>query len=98
MIYAVLAVMGAVAGFVVWRLAERAWDYAAIAVLALASFPLLAMGPTGDMSRHIPSAFSDGPQGVGEIMVASALGTLFVAVILAAVAWRVLRVLWRRSA
>ena len=98
MIYALLAVMAAVAAVAVWYTAARAWDYLAIAVLALACMPLLAMGPTGDMSRYVPGAFSDGPQGVGEIVLASALSTLFIAVILAAVAWWIVRMLWRRFA
>jgi len=98
MMLALLAALGVLAALLVWHTAERARDYLAIAVLALASFPLLVRGPTGDMSRHFPQAFSDGHEGVGEIVLASALSTILIAVILAAGVWWVVRLCWRRFA
>ena len=84
MTIALIAAMAVLAALAVWRVARRAWDYLAIALLAVAAMPLVAAGPTGDMSRYLPSAFSGGPDGVGEIALESALSTFFVAVILAA--------------
>ncbi len=55
MIYALLALMAALAAVAVWRVAEHVRDYLAIAALTLAIMPLLAMGPTGDMSRYLPA-------------------------------------------
>ena len=98
MIYALLGLIATLAALAVWRAAKRAWDYLAIAALALAIMPLLAMGPTGDMSRYLPGAFSDGPEGVGEIMLASALSTLCIAMILTALVWSIVRMCWRRFA
>ena len=97
-IAALIVAMAALAALLVWRTAERARDYLAIAALALPICPLLAMGPTGDMSRHFPRAFSDGPDGVGEIVLASALSTILIAVILAALLWWFAKVCWRRFA
>lgn len=97
-IAALLAVMAALAALAVWRVARRAWDYLAITLLAIAAMPLLAAGPTGDISRYLPNAFSDGPDGVGEIALVSALITFFVAVILAAACWWIARMCWRRFA
>ena len=98
MLAALLAALAALAAFLVWRVAQRAWDYLAIAVLSIAFFPLLVSGLTGDMSRYFPHAFSDGPEGVGEIALASALSTILIAVILAASLWWIVRMCWRRVA
>ena len=99
MILAALVVaMVALAAFLVWRTTERARDYLAIAAMTIAIFPLLAMGPTGDMSRYIPHAFSDGLEGVGEIVLVSALSTIVIGVILAACVWWLVRMCWRRFA
>jgi ABC-type branched-subunit amino acid transport system permease subunit len=97
-IAAIVATLGVLAALLVWRTARRARDYLAIAVLAIALFPLLVTGPTGDVSRYFPQAFSDGPEGVGEIVLASALSTLLIAVILAAGGWWVVRMCWGRFA
>jgi hypothetical protein len=98
MIAALVATLVALAAFAVWWTAGRTRDYLGIAALTLAICPLLAIGPTGDMSRWLPRAFSDGPAGVGEIVVVSALSTILIAVILAACVWWVVRMCWRRFA
>ncbi len=98
MTIALIAAMAVLAALAVWRVARRAWDYLAIALLAVAAMPLVAAGPTGDMSRYLPSAFSGGPDGVGEIALVSALSTFCVAVILAAAVWWIARMCWRRFA
>lgn len=97
-IVALLVALAVIAALLVWRTARRARDYLAIAALTLLVAPLLAMGPTGDMSRHFPGAFSEGSEGVGEIALASAVSTLAVAVILAALFWWLVRTCWRRFA
>jgi purine-cytosine permease-like protein len=60
--------------------------------------PLAAMSITADMSRYFPGAFSDGPDGVGQIVLASTFATIVVAVAVAALAvWAGRKWLWGRK-
>ena len=95
---ALIVALAALAAFLVWRTAERARDYFAVAVLTLLLSPLLVTGLTGDLSRYFPGSFSDGPEGVGEIILAGFLSTFVIAVILAACVWWCVRLCWRRFA
>ena len=73
----------AVAGLLCWWAAKRWWHYLAIAALAVPLFPLVANGPTGDVSRYLPH---DAFTGKDDVAVASALATLLAAISLAALA------------
>jgi len=85
------------AGWSCWTAADRLRDYFMVAFLAVALLPALATTVTGDVSRYLPSAsFSAGIQGKDEIIIASALTTVLVAIILAAALMRVIKLGWRR--
>jgi hypothetical protein len=67
--------------------AARDWRSGiAILVVSLPLMPLLAMTVFGDVSRYVPAGmFSDGPDGVGQIVISGALLMLFGAIILSCV-------------
>ena len=89
--------LAALAGVLVWCAAERWWHYLVIAVAWLPLFPWVAMHLIGDVSRYLPdSAFSEGSRGKDEIVLVSAYATVALAIMLAAVGFRAIRVAWRR--
>jgi fructose-specific phosphotransferase system IIC component len=76
---------------------RRLGNVAAIVLLAVLLFPLTASYLTGDVSRWLPARlFAAGTQGKDQIIIASAVATFVVALLLAIVIWRVLTILWRR--
>lgn len=90
------SVMAALAAFLVWRAADRIWDYLVIAALTIAAFSFVATRLTGDMSRYLPeNTFSEGADGKDQIIIVSALSTILVAVMLAAVFWLLVKTGWR---
>jgi hypothetical protein len=89
--------LAALTGFLVWRAADRFWHFLVIVALAAASFPLVAHGPTGEVSRYLPSAlFSDGADGKDQVVLASAAATVLISAVLAAGLWTAVLTIWRR--
>ena len=87
----------ALAGFVVWRAADRLWHGLAIAALAVAFLPLAAGTPAGDVSRVLPAGtFARGIEGKDQIAMASMAATILLAVMLAACMFGAAKAAWRR--
>lgn len=89
-------------GAAIWlvRLAARRWwEYLVIAALTAALVrPLYAL-VTGDMSRVLPSfLWSDGADGKDDIILVSIVSTLLLPLIVAALAFFVLKQIWRAVA
>jgi len=82
----------------VWRAAERLRDYFIIVFCAVALFPLVITGAiTGDMSRYFPAGtFAHGFEGKDQIIIVSAITTILVALMLAALMLRAIKFLWRK--
>lgn len=93
-----LAVAGllltALAGFLVWRVAERVWHLVVIAILAVPLMPLFAVSVTGDVSRYLPDWMMSDADKDG-VIIASVAATLLLAVIVAAAVFGVARLAWR---
>jgi hypothetical protein len=90
-------VLAALAGILVWRAADRFWHILAILALGLAFFPLVARWLTGDVSGFLPvGTFAEGADGKDQIVLASAVATVFVGIMLAACLWSAVAAMWRR--
>jgi hypothetical protein len=90
-------VLAALTGCVVWWVTDRFWHSLVIVVLAVALFPLVAGSLTGDVSRYLPAGtFAEGADGKDQIVLASAVATILIAVILATCIWVVAAAAWRR--
>jgi hypothetical protein len=84
----------ALAGLLVWRVAERFWHIVAIAILAVPLMPLFALSITGDVSQYLPDWLaSDADKDA--IIVASVAATLLLAVIVATAVFGVGKLAWR---
>lgn len=82
---AYFAAMFGLTALLVWRAAQRWWDYLAIAALTVPLLPFVARYIAGDMGHYFPDGtFSDGAQGKDEIIVVSAASTVIFAVMGAA--------------
>ena len=97
-----LAVAGllliAISCFSVWWVANRFWHVLGIVVLAVLLFPLVASQISGDVSRYFPAGtFSEGIGGKDQIVLASAMVTALIAVILAACVWGAGKTAWGRA-
>ena len=69
----------------------------AVIALAVLLFPMVAHGPTGDISRYIPAGiFSEGADGKDQVVLVSAAATILVSVALAACVWATVLAIWRR--
>jgi|SoimicMinimDraft_4_1059732.scaffolds.fasta_scaffold151210_2 hypothetical protein len=69
----------------------------AVIALAIVLLPMVAHGPTGDMSRYLPARiFSEGVDGKDQIALVSAAATILVSVALAACVWATALAIWRR--
>ncbi len=89
--------LAALAGFLLWRAADRFWHFLVIVALGAALFPLVAHGPAGDVSRYLPSGlFSDGDDGKDQIVLASAAATVLISAVLATGLWMAVVATWRR--
>jgi len=89
--------LAALAGFLVWSAADRFWHGVAIAALAVALFPLVAGTLTGDVSRYLPaSTFAGGSEGKDQVVIASTVATILLAVILAACAFGAAKAAWQK--
>src|SRR5262249_30094974 len=85
----------AISCFSVWRVANRFWHALVIVVLATLLFPLVATQISGDVSRYLPTGtFSEGADGKDQIVLASAMATALIAVILAACVWGAGKTAW----
>ena len=82
----------------VWRAAERLRDYLVIVFCAVALFPLLITGRvTGDMSRYFPAdTFAHGFEGKDQIIIVSVMTTILLALTLAAMLVRAVKLVWRK--
>ena len=90
--------LAALTGVLVWRAADRFWHGLAILALGMALFPLVARWLTGDVSRYLPAGtFPEGADGKDQIVLASAVTTIFIAVMLAAGIWAAASSAWRHS-
>jgi hypothetical protein len=91
-----LALLAALAGYRVWCVANRLWQLLVIFVMAALLFPVVAIRFTGDVSYYFPAGtFSEGIDGKDQIVIASAIATMLVAIILAACAWGAAKVVWQ---
>ena len=89
--------LAALAGFLVWSAADRLWNGLAIAALAVVLFPLVAGTLTGDVSRYLPaSTFAGGIEGKDQVVIASAVATILLAVMLAACVFGAAKAAWRK--
>ena len=89
-------VLATLAGLLVWRAATRWWHRLVIVLIGVALFPAVAGWLTGDVSVYLPPrTFSDGTEGKDQIVVASAVATILIAIILAACLWAAGAVIWR---
>lgn len=89
------AVLLVLTAFAVRCAAARSWHYLAIAALSVPLFPLAGVTVTGDVSRYLPDwAFSEGAGLKDQIVGASIVATLLVAVMAAAVLVWIARHLW----
>jgi len=88
----------AISCFSVWWAANRFWHALVILVLAILLFPLVASQISGDVSRYLPiETFSEGADGKDQIVLASAMATALIAVILASCVWGAGKTAWRRA-
>jgi hypothetical protein len=84
------------AGYLVWRAANRLWHVLVIMLLAALLFPIVASGLIGDPSYYLPAGtFSKGIEGKDQIVVASAVATILISIILAACTWTAAKAAWR---
>ena len=97
MILALCAVaLAAIAGIAVWHASARWWHALIIAVLCVPFFPPVARRLTGDISAYLPeNAFSEGARGKDEFIWAGIYATVMIAVIAAAVLWRIITRAWQ---
>jgi hypothetical protein len=87
----------ALTGLTVWFAAGRCRHLGIIALAAVPLVPLLASTVTGDVSRYLPAPlFSDDAAGKDEVIVASAVATVLLSVMLAAGVFAAGKALWRR--
>ena len=90
-------VLAAGTAFLVWCASARWWHALVIGVLWIPLFPLVSAWLTGDVSRYLPAgAFSEGIRGKDEIIVASALSTIIVAIAAAALLFWIARITLKR--
>ena len=83
--------------FLVWCASRRWWHALVICVLSVPLFPLVARWLTGDVSAYLPPAtFSEGAQGKDEVIVASALSTIIIAIAAAALLFWAARIALNR--
>jgi hypothetical protein len=68
------------------RAVQRWWDFLIIVVLTVALVPVLYKHVTGDISAWVRVGWSDGFDGKGEIILASAASTILLPLVLAAAA------------
>jgi hypothetical protein len=88
--------LATLAALLVWRAASRWWHRLVIIVIGVVLFPPVARWLTGDVSAYLPErTFSDGADGKDQIVIASAIATILVAIILAACLWAAGTVIWR---
>jgi len=77
--------LAAVTGALVWCASARWWHALIIAVLWMPLSPLVANWLTGDVSRYLPpGAFAEGIEGRDEVIVASVVSTMLLAIAAAA--------------
>jgi hypothetical protein len=83
-------------GYLVWYVANRLWHIPVIILLAALLFPIVATELTGDVSYYLPArTFSEGIDGKDQIVLASAVATILISVILAACTWGAAKAAWR---
>jgi len=89
-------VLATLAGLLVWRAATLWWHRLIIVLIGVVLFPAVARWLTGDVSVYLPPrTFSDGAEGKDQIVAASAVATILIAIILAACLWAAGTVIWR---
>ena len=86
----------AATGYVVYRVSGRFWQAAVVLIAAFFLYAPCADHLTGDVSRFLPSSFfAEGLDGKDQIVLASAVATLVVALILATAVWCTAFLVWR---